>query len=446
MNYQGALAALMIFGSMSVYAETTAEKPALEKAKESSDKIIEKQAKKAVDDKEKTDGTKKSTKKSSSKKEIDPETRALEKKKKKLMLKNTLRVEVLKNENAELLANLQKIKWEKEVISEQLAVEELKYERDNLEETTAYEEKLVKLMRESSLSKEKVAKISSDYDAKRIAWDLKTSRLTAEIATLKAEKKRDSYVNSKPVYLENPLKDDNTLVISDRRIALNGPILEKTADYITTRINYYNNKDSEKPVFIVINTSPGGSVMAGYRILKAMEGSKAPVYVVLKSFAASMAAAMVTLAKKSFAYPNAIVLHHQISTTFFFTNLNLTQQKEYYTETEKWWARLAAPIAKKMGISTKEFIKQMYSKSSDGDWSEFASDAKKLKWVDHIVDRIEETSLLQDPNLEKKKKKILRPVIVEALDKQGRPIVYLPRLSPKDKYFLYNPDRYYRLR
>jgi ATP-dependent Clp protease protease subunit len=186
--------------------------------------------------------------------------------------------------------------------------------------------------------------------------------------------------------------------------------------------------------------------MAGYRILKAMDGSKAPVYVVLKSYAASMAATMVTLAKKSFAYPNAVMLHHQISSTFFFTSLNLTQQKEHYEEMKKWWERLAAPIAKKMGITTDEFIEKMYKRSSDGDWSEFASDAKKLNWVDHIVERIEETSLLKDPNMEKKIKKHPKRVIAEATDQKNRPIVYLPRLSPKDMYFLYNPDRYYQLK
>jgi ATP-dependent Clp protease protease subunit len=187
--------------------------------------------------------------------------------------------------------------------------------------------------------------------------------------------------------------------------------------------------------------------MAGYRILKAMKGSQAPVYVVLKSYAASMAAAMVTLAKKSFAYPNAVILHHQISSTFFFTQMNLTQQKEHYAEMEKWWERLAAPIANKMGISLEEFIKKMYEKSSDGDWSEFANNAKKLNWLDHIVESIEETSLLKNPDAEKKLKKPLKRVVTEAsTDSKGRPIVYLPRLSPKDMYFLYNPDHYYQLR
>ena len=468
MNYQSALAVLIIFGSLTVYAETPMEKPAPERTKTNAEEVIGELAEKAVDNKDTIDKGKKSdtdnygdkkTNRSHDQKtdresyekrqheeELDPETKALLQKKRKLSIENTLRAERLKDENSALLARLQKLKWEKQEISEQIALDELKRERDSRKETIAYEDQLEKLKRESTLEKEKVTKLTNEQNAKKIEWDLKTSRLNAEITTIKIEKERDAYIDSKPVYLDNPLKDDNTLVISDRRIALNGPILRQTADYITVRINYYNNKDNSKPIFIVIDSSPGGSVMAGYRILKAMDGSKAPVYVVLKSYAASMAAAMVTLAKKSFAYPNAVMLHHQISSSFFFTSLNLTQQKEHYEEMKKWWERLAGPIAKKMGITTEEFIEEMYKKSSNGDWSEFASDAKKINWVDHIVDRIEETSLLKDPNIEKEIKKHPKRIVSEATDQKGRPIVYLPRLSPKDMYFLYNPNRYYQLK
>jgi transcriptional antiterminator NusG len=36
--------------------------------------------------------------------------------------------------------------------------------------------------------------------------------------------------------------------------------------------------------------------------------------------------------------------------------------------------------------------------------------------------------------------------IVEEIDPDGKPFTYLPRLNPKDVYFLYNPDGYYRMR
>src|SRR5439155_12788338 len=169
-------------------------------------------------------------------------------------------------------------------------------------------------------------------------------------------------------------------------------ISTEAADKICARINYYNNRERSLPIFLVIDDSPGGSVMAGYKILKAMEGSEAPVYVVVKSFAASMAACLTTLAKKSFAYPNAVILHHQMSA---FSGGNLTQQQEWIKEMEEWWRRLADPVAAKMGIGREEFVKQMYAHSSGGDWNEFADNAKKLKWVDQIVDEIEETAMVR---------------------------------------------------
>ena len=78
-----------------------------------------------------------------------------------------------------------------------------------------------------------------------------------------------------------------------------------------------------------IDRCPGGSVMEGYRIVKAMQASKAPIHVVVKSFAASMAAVITTLAVHSYAYPNAVILHHQMSTG---ANGNMTQIKEQVEE------------------------------------------------------------------------------------------------------------------
>ena len=72
------------------------------------------------------------------------------------------------------------------------------------------------------------------------------------------------------------------LYISDRRIAFNGAVTEQLADYVCTRIAFYNNQSSEFPIFIVVDNSPGGSVAAGYQIQKAMAASKAPVHVVVK--------------------------------------------------------------------------------------------------------------------------------------------------------------------
>lgn len=366
----------------------------------------------------------------------------------KLNQEKELREAKLELELAEMNAQIAKLKAEREIISEKQQIADLKKEAEDKLKQQEAEDLKVTLAREAAIAKSKASLASSQLSLEMTNITKASELREAEIEALKADTKRQNFADAKPIYLDNPLKDDGTLVISDRRITFNGPVLNETANYITERIHFYNNKDKTKPIFIVIGDSPGGSVMAGYRILKAMEGSDAPVHVVVKSFAASMAATIATLAEESYAYPNAIILHHQISSSFFFTTMNLTQQKESYEESQKWWIRLAQPIADKMGITTDQLIKQMYEKNSDGNWVEFATEAKKLKWINHIVERVKETSQVINPDSVSKKSGNKESTInsKESLDKQGRPCMYLPRINPHDVYFLYNPDGYYQLR
>jgi len=69
----------------------------------------------------------------------------------------------------------------------------------------------------------------------------------------------------------------------------------------------------------------------------------------------------------------------------------------------------------------------------------------QLKWVNHIVQGIEETSLTRNPDL-KSADAQPKAEVKEEIDANGKPFTYLPRLTPKDVYFLYNPDGYYRMR
>lgn len=373
-----------------------------------------------------------------------------------LTLHNALAAEKSKNETNDLRAELAVLKLEKEILTEKLALATIKESSKSADAISKFTAEKEKLTREASLAKLEAEKLASEVKALQAASSLKTSALQAEISEIEAKEKRENYANATPKYLANPLLENGTLVVSDRRIPFNGPVTSRLADQVTTRINYFNNKDPEKPIFIVIDDSPGGSVMAGYRILKAMEGSEAPVYVVVKSFAASMAACITTLAEKSYAYPNAVILHHQISQTFMFSSLNLTDQKENYENMKKWWARLADPISQKMGITSDEFIEMMYNKTKSGDWTEFGDDAKKLKWVDNVVERIHETSLLKNPDAKKPATTVTRTTetgvtsrpdgLVPAIDDKGNPYLILPRRNPKDVYLMYNPDGYYRFK
>lgn len=378
----------------------------------------------------------------------NPELEAKRKQQEALATENKLQAEILTNQTNAMRAEITRLKMERELMVEKQAMEAAKRQVALKDELSKLEAEKEKIAQEGELSKARAEKLGNDLKAIQTEAALQITRLQNEIAAIETSEKRDDYANSKPVYLKQPLKENGTVVLSDRRIALNGLITTSTADYITSRIQYWNNKDRELPIFIVIDASPGGSVMAGYRILKSMESSDAPVHVVVKSFAASMAAAITTLAEESYAYPNAVILHHQIS-SMVLGQLNLTQQREFHEESQRWWARLGTPIANKMGITTDELIKQMYARNSSGDWSEFAEDAQKLKWVNHIVQGIDETSVTKDPDAGSgtagaQPTKV--GALVEEVDANGKPFVWLPRLDPKDVYFLCNPDGYYRMR
>lgn len=373
--------------------------------------------------------------------EVDPAKQELD----KLTLLNNLAAEKLKAETNELRAEVNRLKSEKELLTERLALAAAKRQAAQEEENIKMEAERSRLMRDTEIAKARAEYLTHELKAVQSESGIAVGKLQNQIAAIEMETKRRSYADAKPVYLENPLKPDGTLVISDRRIALNGPIGMSTAEHITERIDFFNNADRKLPIFIVIDQSPGGSVMAGYQILKAMESSDAPVHVVVKSFAASMAAGIATLAQESYAYPNAIILHHQISATLF-GQLNLTEQAEIVKESQRWWTRLATPVADKMGISTDEFIKRMYAHSTSGDWSEFGEEAQKLKWVNHVIQGVEETSLTRNPDIAPASTAAAGMELKEELDANGKPVSYLPRLTPKDVYFLYNPDGYYRLR
>ena len=397
------------------------------------------------------------------------DTAELARQRDRLLLENSLHDETLKRDlastQAELLrlkseAELLKARTEREMAERRLAIDMAKLEMEVINSKLALEtarkqaESQVQLIDlraakeraevEAELATAEFTKRVSAFKTAEMEWNAKTTELRAKLALREKEEETDAYAEQKPVYLKDPLTADGELVLSDRRIALNGLITASTADFVSSRIDYFNNKNKEWPIFIVIDDSPGGSVMAGYKILKSMESSTAPVYVVVKSFAASMAAAIATLSKRSFAYPNAVILHHQISNGMMG---NLTDQREGLRTLEQWWQRLAEPIAAKMGITTEQFVEQMYAHTKSGDWKEFADQAAKLKWIDTVVGRCRETVWCKNPDADSASAAQVATAEASALktDAKGRAYMVLPRVNPVDCYYLHNPDSYFRM-
>ncbi|MEK9144726.1 MAG: ATP-dependent Clp protease proteolytic subunit, partial [Elusimicrobiota bacterium] len=373
------------------------------------------------------------------KEEASPEKKALE----KAVVENQLSQQQLQQRLRKLTDEKEDLKAQADLLSEKVRLELLRMESENkkldlevkrlVAGNQLDEEKHKKEMGDLRQEKEKL-KMANDLkdeqlrqkeaanEAERKAIDLEMRRLDLKTKQLKFEEddlkrklervksdldlraKNEDWkaeANKEPDYLKNPFSE-GVLTVTDRRIPLNGPIMRGVADYVTERIHYYNNKSGDLPIFIVIDYCPGGSVMEGYRIVKAMQASRAPIHVVVKSFAASMDPVITTLADHSYAYPNAIILHHQMSTMQWG---NMTQLKEQLEIAKEWYRRLADPVAKKIGTSIEGMTKQMYEHNSDGDWEEFADKAVALKWVSKVVHEIRETGMVKDPDRSEKGKK-----------------------------------------
>jgi ATP-dependent Clp protease, protease subunit len=232
---------------------------------------------------------------------------------------------------------------------------------------------------------------------------------------------------------------DGCLYISDRRIAMPEFVVEGTAKHISDRLNFYNNQSGDAPIFLVMERCYGGSVIEGFRIMQAIESSEAPVYVVVKSFTASMGADILAQAEHSVAYPNARILHHEMSSEVWGST---TEMKEELAEDEEMELRLMKPIAEKMGITVEEFREQMYEHNSNGDWIEYADDAMELKWVNTVVDEIREESIIDEPQGRAPSR--YSYLFSFQTDEDGTEYVQLPPLKPHDFYFAHDPSNYYR--
>lgn len=302
-------------------------------------------------------------------------------------------------------------------------IDEAKRTLDAVAARDAARDNLAMLARNSQVKEQEL-----DARIDRLSREIELGRLNLEVTRSGLEEKARGVPALEPVRLKDPFVD-GTLYVSDRRIDFNGPVTGDSARYIVERIYFYNNRDSEYPIFLVIGDSPGGSAFAGYQILKAMESSKAPVYVVVKGMAASMAAIITTLAERSFCYENSIILHHQASASVVG---NMTSMGEQLKQTRDWVSRLFEPVCKKIGKTQEEFVADMYKHFSTGDWAAWGRDAAEMRWVDHVAERIVDSAV---------------PAVADAGAETGSAGTRfeLPRLEPGDAWLIYDPQNRYGL-
>ena len=290
----------------------------------------------------------------------------------------------------------------------------------------------------TSIANVKATLASGEKDARRAEFEADVKLASAQAAVeysrlekvgeiARLQKKVIETTSGKIEYPLEPLAE-GVLRISDRRIPFNGIVDETLAKFVCDRIAFYNALDKKAPIFIVIDRSPGGSVMSGYQILQAMESSQAPVYVVVKGYAASMAAIITTMAKQSYVYPQTVVLHHQASTSLSGNQTQLEQQLKW---SKIWCERIFVKVANKMGITVDEFVSKMYAAVSTGDWKVLGTEAVKLKWVTHVVDRMTEEGVNNTAAV---------PALGEIKPDGLNGTTALNPLTPFDIWWIYDPS------
>ena len=298
------------------------------------------------------------------------------------------------------------------------------------------------LARAAALEAAKAASADTAAAARRgeLEADLRLSQAESALALAKADANlallaaRRRAAEVVPGDIERPAEPfkEGVLRISDRRIELNGRVDDALAERVCAEIAFHNNRDAAAPIFLVIDNSPGGSVMAGYQILRAMEASQAPVHVVVKSSAASMAAVIATLAERSYCFPGALIMHHQPS---FGLQGNLRRIREQFDWSKVWCDRINQEVAAKIGIPLDEFVRRMYASSVTGDWRVTGEEAVRLRWVGALVERIQEDGIteLAQPARPQSTVIVVRPASSVAQD-------LLPPALPGDAWLIHEPN------
>ena len=168
-------------------------------------------------------------------------------------------------------------------------------------------------------------------------------------------------------------------LLKDRIVWLGSEVRDENANEICAKILLLAAEDSEKDIFLYIN-SPGGSITAGMAIYDTMQYVPNDIVTVGIGMAASMGQFLLSSGAKGkrYATPNTRVLLHQPAGGFGGTASDIQTQAELIMSMKR---QLAAITAQQTGKTVEQVM-------LDGDRDRWFTAAEALEYG--IIDQIQE--------------------------------------------------------
>ena len=176
----------------------------------------------------------------------------------------------------------------------------------------------------------------------------------------------------------SPQTDIYYRLLQDRIVVLGTDVNDEIANYITAQLLFLEGQDSEKPIWLYIN-SPGGSVTAGMAIYDTMQFVEPEVGTICMGLGASMGQFLLCAGApgKRYALPHARIMMHQPLGGVQGQATDIAIQAEQMAYTKKL-------LQERIAHHTGQNYEQVEADSDRDRWFT-AEEAKDYGIIDHVI-------------------------------------------------------------
>lgn len=178
--------------------------------------------------------------------------------------------------------------------------------------------------------------------------------------------------------LASPQMDIYNRLLQDRIVVLGTDVNDEIANFITAQLLYLEGQDSEKPIWLYIN-SPGGSVTAGMAIYDTMQFVGPEVGTICMGLGASMGQFLLCAGApgKRYALPHARIMMHQPLGGVQGQATDIAIQAEQMAYTKRL-------LQERIAQHTGQTYEQIEADSDRDRWFT-AEEAKDYGIIDHVI-------------------------------------------------------------